>query len=249
MTIKLREFGIGVRLGLTGCCIAIVIGLITSAMHLYWHYERRDERAGLTIDDLKSAYHGIDAPSPLIQALERGHPETLAKADQEALLAWLKGDKVGENYDNLDLGDAAPAEIVGRTCLSCHARNAGTPVPPMLDYWDDVKKVAFAVKIEPVPVKIVAMSAHAHALSMAPLTALVGLLAIATAFPRKLTGGLFGLAGVGLALDLGAWWLARMDDRWVYVIAAAGGVYNLAMGLMVVITLLELWRPKMGARP
>lgn len=118
----------------------------------------------------------------------------------------------------------------------------------MLDYWDDVKKVAFAVKIEPVPVKIVAMSAHAHALSMAPLTVVVGLLALATAFPRRITGGLLGFAGVALAVDLGAWWLARMDDRWVYIIAAAGGVYNAAMVLMVLVTLIELWRPRGGSR-
>lgn len=246
MTIKLREFGVGVRLGLTGCCVAVLIGLAASAMHLYWHYERRDEKAGLTIDDLKSAYHGIDAPSPMVQALKRGHPEGLAKADQEALLAWLNGDKVGENYDNLDLGDAAPAEVVGRSCLSCHARSSAKPVAPMLDYWDDVKKVAFAVKIEPVPTKIVAMSAHAHALSMAPLTVVVGLLALATTFPRRLTGGLLGIAGIALAVDLAAWWLARMDDRWVYAIAAAGGLYNAAMALMVLVTLIELWRPKWG---
>lgn len=248
MTIRLRDFGVGVRLALTGCCIAIVIGLITSAMHLYWHYERRDERPGFSIDDLKSAYHGIHAPSPLIQSLERGHPEGLAKTDREALLSWLKGDKVGENYDNLDLGDAAPAEVMGRSCLSCHARNAKTPAAPMLDYWDDVKKVAFEVKIEPVPTKIVAMSAHAHALSMAPLTVVVGFLALATAFPRRVVGGVFGLAGVALAVDLVAWWLARMDAQWVFVIAGAGGVYSVTMTLLVLMTMIELWRPKWEAK-
>lgn len=244
MTIKLREFGVGARLGLTGCCIAVLIGLVASAMHLFWHYEPRDERPGFSLDDLKSAYHGIDSPSPMVQSLERGHPEKLAKADQEALLKWLKGDKVGENYDNLDLGDSAPAEVMGRSCLSCHARNSPKPVAPMLDYWDDVKKVAFAVKIEPVPTKILAMSAHAHALSMAPLTIVVGMLGLATAFPRKFTGALVGFAGLALALDLGAWWLARMDDRWVSVIAISGGIYNATMVLLILVVLLELWRPR-----
>ncbi len=245
---KLRDFGVGVRLGLTGIVVALLIGFVASALHLYWHYEPRDQRPGLSINDLRSAYHGIDAPALLVESLTGGHPETLSSADRKALLDWLASDTISENYDSLDLGDDAPSEIIAASCISCHARNApekDRSIP--LEYWDDVKKHAFAIKIEPVPLKIVAVSAHTHALAMAPLTLAIGMLALATAFPRRLTGLLCALAGVALALDLASWWLARIDDRWVYMIAGAGTVYNAASVLMILMVLIELWRPRSGS--
>lgn len=250
MTLRLRQLGLGARLGITGCVIAMAIGFVAAALHLYWHYEPRDGRPNLTLDDLRSAYHGLDAPSPLVESLKRGHPDGFPEGDRAALLTWLGSGKISENYDSLDMGDAAPSEIIARSCLSCHARNAPTPAPPVLDYWDDVKKIAFPIKVEPVPIKIIAISAHTHALSMAPLTLAIGLLAMSTAFPRRLTGGLLGLAGLALAVDLASWWLARLDDRWVYAIAGAGFAYNAACALMLMIVIIELWRPRtQGDRP
>lgn len=254
MTIPtLREFGIGVRLGLTGLVLTMFIGFVASALHLYWHYEPRDQRDGLSIDDIRSAYHGIDAPSLLVESLQSGHPEPLSTDDRQALLDWLASDRISENYDSLDLGDDAPAEIIAASCLECHARSAPAAVRDSgampLEYWDDVKKLAFAIKIEPVPLKIIAVSAHTHALAMAPLTLVIGALAIATAFPRRFTAGLFAIAGLALAIDLAAWWLARIDGRWAYAIAGAGFAYNASSVLLLFMVLVELWRPRsIGAR-
>jgi hypothetical protein len=216
-------------------------------MHLYWHYENRDERPGLTADDITSAYHGLNAPAPLLTALQRGHPDPLAQPQREALIKWLKGSRISEDYDSLDLGAAAPAEIIASSCLQCHSRNSTSTdakakaVP--LDYFDDVKKVAFSRQINPVPVKVIAVSMHTHALSLGMLSIVLAALSLGTRLPRLLMNGLVMLTGLALAADIASWWLARASAAFVTLIIGAGGIYNICTILLILLILIDLWLP------
>lgn len=257
--LRLRNLPLGMKLGLSGLLLTLLIGLAASAMHLVWHYENRDERPGLTKDDLVSAYHGLNAVAPLLSAVERGHPPELPADQRQVLLDWLRGDRIVEDYDSIDLGDAAPSEIIAQNCLSCHSRNAAAGDPLArdlpLDRWDDIKKIAYSREIAPAPIKITAVSTHTHALSLGSLTLVVVALAWLTSLPRRLIGVLVALVGVALFLDISAWWLARPYDNWlgavtgpgwVGVIVVAGAVYNTGTVLLTLLTLADLWRP---ARP
>lgn len=258
MNWQLRELSVLVRLGLSGLLLVLLIGLAASAAHLFWHYEKRDEQAGLTVDDIRSAYRGINSPSRLHESLMRGHPEELTKGDpsvsalskdaRQTLVKWLEGPRVSEDYDSLDLGAAAPAELLAKNCVSCHSKKAEKADPRAralpLEFWDDVKKVAFARKIEPVPVKIVAMSTHAHALSLGALSLMVMVLALGTRLPRTLIGWLVAATGLALLVDISSWWLARGADVFIYLIAGAGSVYSFGTGLLIVLIMADVWWPR-----
>lgn len=245
---RLRSLSFFARLGVTGILAVILLGLATAGTHLLHHYDNRDSSAGFTIDDLRAAYHGIDRPSPLVGALESGHPEELVDADRELLLGWLNSDRVSEDYDNLDLGDFAPAEVLAASCLACHARQAtegdgiGQTVP--LEYWDDVQKVAFSVRVEGTPPEIMAISTHTHALALASLAIAVGALLLCTRWPRFLRHGLIGLGGIALACDLGSMWLARSNPGFVWLVAGAGATFAASTALACFLVLLELWGPR-----
>jgi hypothetical protein len=241
------------RLGVTGVIAVILLGLLAAASHLHHHYDNRDSQPGFSLDDLRAAYHGIDRPSPLIEALESDHPEELAPEDRELLLGWLKSDRVSDDYDNLDLGDLAPAEVLDAACLGCHSRQAtdgdgiGETVP--LEYWDDVKKVAFSVRIEGTPPEIMAVSAHTHALALATLAIAVGVLLMCTRWPGLLRHGLIGVGGIALAVDLGGMWLARVNADLVLLVAAGGGVFGASIGLSCALVLAEMWLPRGSDAP
>ncbi|MBK7877477.1 MAG: hypothetical protein IPJ77_17375 [Planctomycetes bacterium] len=180
--------------------------------------------------------------------LEGAHPGAITDAERKLLLAWLAGPRVSEDYDNPDLGDSAPSELLARRCLECHARAAvkGTHADAKvsLEYWEDVKAVAFSTRIEPTPIKLLLASTHAHALALGSLSIVLGLLLCATRFSTRLTGALFGVAGVALLLDLAGWWLARESDAFVTLILAAGAAYAFATGLSIVLVVLDLWLPR-----
>jgi hypothetical protein len=246
MPVRLAELGLGARIALTCLVFVFAIGFAASAEHLVGHHQNRDGQSGVSLVDLEGAYHGVSAPAPLATALGRGHPEELAPGDRELLLRWLAGGRVSEDYDNLDLGAAAPAEILAKSCLACHGREQAAAGVPALEYWDDVAKVAFAREIAPVPREILAASTHTHALSLAAISAVIGGLWLATRWPARLKEGLFALGALALLVDLVSWWLAR-DHAWlVPLIAAAGGVYAAATGLALAGILLDLWLPRRG---
>ena len=65
----LRTLPLTVRIGISCLVLVLLGGLAASAMHLFWHYENRDERPGMTMDDLEGAYHGVERTAPILMAL------------------------------------------------------------------------------------------------------------------------------------------------------------------------------------
>ncbi len=237
----LRSLPYSFRVGIAVLIVTLLGGYIVSGLHLRWHYDNRDEEPGLTMNDIIGAYHGVRTPSPLVAALELGHPDTLADSDRTALLDWLRGDRLSQDYDNLDLGEEAPSEIIAVSCLHCHTRTASAPgsMPDVpLEYWDDIQSIAYSKDIQPAGANIVAMSQHAHAPSMAIILIVLGWLCVCTRLPARLTGVVVLLSGMGLLVDMAGWWIARDYAEFAYAIVGGGIVYaigTMLLGLMIII--------------
>lgn len=248
---RLRDLAPLARLGLICVVLTLLGGTAASGLHLYWHHQNRDERPGLTIDDIRGHYHGIISPAPLLESLEGGHPEDLAPGDRKALIDWLRSDRVSRDYDNLDLGDLAPSEIMAENCLACHARSASGPdamAKMPLEYWDDIAPLSVSRQINPVSTQILAASTHTHALGLAAVTIAIAWLALLTSWPRALIALLVGLTGLGLMADIGAWWLTRKWIEFAWVIMGAGAVYNGGMVLLGLAVIADLMIPGRTAR-
>ncbi len=245
-TPRLKDLHPLARLGVTLLVVTLLGGYALSGLHLRWHYDNRDEQAGFTLDDVRAAYHGITSESPLLGALNAGHPEDLGETDREALVAWLESDTINIDYDNFDLGDEAPAEIIAVSCLDCHSRNAtGTDAYPRvpLDGADDVLSIAYSRDVQPSPVEILAVSQHTHAPTMALVLLVVGALGVMTRWWRWLTGFVLAVGGLGLLCDMGGQWLARDNDAWVYAIVGGGIAYAGSVMLAGLGVIVDLWLP------
>lgn len=243
--ILLRSLPMALRLGLSGVVLALGLGLLTSLEHLVAHHEKRDEVPGMSLEDVQAAYHGIRSPARLRTALEAGHPETLAASDRQALLEWLRGTRIAESYDDPDLGERAPAELIAARCVQCHNKKAEGPAAQLpLEYWEEIKKHAFERSLDATPKAIVAASAHAHAPALALWSLAVMLLLWCTRWPAWLRQLLCASLGLALALDLASWFLARDTLAFVYGIVLGGGVWALAMSCALLLILAELWLPQ-----
>lgn len=251
-TFRLRQLGFFARLGVAGIVLTLIGGLIASAAYVRVHHGKRDGQPGVSMTDLIGSYHGIDAPAPLLRSMERGHPEGLPAAERAALIDWLKGDRIAQMYDDLDLGEMAPAEIIADHCLVCHARRAADKhviartIP--LDYWDDVSRLSLPLKIDPPPIDILIVTTHTHALSLATITGMTFLLLVFTSWSRRLIGALVGISGLALLVDIASWWLARLHPGFTYGIVAAGSLWLAFTGLSQLVILLDLLRPRLADR-
>lgn len=233
------------RFGLTMLMLVILGGLAASATHLLWHHENRDDQKGVSYDDIAGAYHGVTADAPLMRAMARNHPPELPDAARKVLTDWLSSGRISEDFDNIDLGDNTPDAIIATNCASCHNRNAADAearkIP--LEFFDDVKRQAFAKNIQPTDIKILAASTHTHALALGTLSLVMGALMLVSRFGKGLGSLLIGVSGLALLVDLGAWWLARDNAIWVKAILVAGPAYAGATGLMCLLAIADLWLP------
>lgn len=247
MTPRLTSLNPLLRLGIALLVVTLLGGYAVSGLHLKWHYDSRDGLPGLTLDDIRGHYHGVQSPSPLIAALESGHPDTLSAPDRQALLTWLRGGgNLSEQYDDLDKGDEAPAEIIAASCLSCHSRaatgdKADARLP--LEYWDDIQPIAYAKDIQPTSEAVLAMSQHTHAPTMAVILIVLALLGAMTRAPRSLVGLIVLVGAAGLLADMSGWWLARGNDAWVYAIVGGGFCYAASVTLTGVFVVLDCLVP------
>jgi len=242
---RLRQLPFAMRLGLSCVVLVLLGGFLVSGLYLARHHENRDERPGLTMDDIEGHYHGVRTTSALKDALTDGHPPELDGPSRTTLLTWLDSDRISEDYDNLDLGDQAPAEILANACTSCHSRNSDDPIGELvpLDYWDDVKRISFASTIEPVGTEILLASTHTHALALGTVTLLLMLLVMWTRFSAGLAPKVSALTGIALLADLSGWWLTRSNPALVPVIVVGGALFALGAVLLGILILAELWLP------
>jgi len=235
------------RFGLACLVTVLLFGLGTGAWHMVLHHGNRDAQPGLTLDDVRGAYHGIQAKAPLVLALERDHPDLLPANEKQALLDWLHGDQLDRLFDDEQLGEMAPALIFDRRCLLCHSRQAtdgsgiGKVMP--LEYWDEVRTLAITRNVEPTAMPIVVASAHTHALAMGSLSIVVLLLALGTRFSQRLLSPLALLSGLGLLLDLGAWLPAGAFGGLVYVLVTGGALWFVSTTVLLLLVLADLLRP------
>ena len=245
----LRSLGVLARLGVAGLVLTMLGGTAASGIYLNMHHGDRDQRDGLTVNDVRAHYHGVVSPSVLIESLDSGHPERLADRERSILLEWLRGDaaQLSLEYDNLDRGEDAPAEILFRACADCHSRSAdGEDAYPELplDYWDDVYSLAASTDIRPVDTEILAASTHTHALGMASMGLVMALLMFFTTMPRVIVSPVIAVTGVGLIADIGGWWLTRIDDTFAWMVVIGGVGFSAGMTVMSLLILIELCLPK-----
>ncbi len=248
--LHLRSLPALARAGVSCVVLVLLLGFWASLEHLRTHHAGRDSQPAMTMDDLVGWYHGLRTTAPMLAALESGHPEGLADAERDKLLAWVRSDAIGETYDDLDLGADAPAEILARACLDCHARGADDAAAAALplEYWDDVERQVASTDVPPASADVLVASTHTHALSLGVVTLLVTLLLFATRWPRGLSGLMTFAAGFALLADLGGWWLARGTAAFVPVIAVSGAVYVAAMVAASLAILADMWLPRRGRR-
>lgn len=244
---RIRDFGCGVRFALTVLAVFVLGGSGVSGYFMKIHHDARDEVAGFTVDDIRAHYHGIQSKSSMLRALESGHAPDLSDANRTALIDWLTGDSLRDDYDNFDLGDFAPETIIAENCVSCHAADArgeGAYPRVSLRYFDEVMSVSTSREVYPMNEKVMYQSLHAHALGLAPLAFITVLLLGMTRAPRALVGLIALVTAVGLFVDLGMWIGARYWEPGVYLIVAGGFAFQGGLALALLIVIADLWLPR-----
>lgn len=146
---RLGELPRSARVLLTGFLLLIGFGYLSALGNLYQRLELSDEQEGLSIDDLRANFHGLevqiedaeDGSGPVARAamsrmLEQVQPgadmrDELVAGGMPAvrsLTRWLEGGALAKDFEATGLaqaGDPSAADTIRRYCLDCHNADGG----------------------------------------------------------------------------------------------------------------------------
>lgn len=262
MTPRLAELPFLAKLGLT-CCLAVVaMGFWASLEHLKNDKVGKDHSLEAQAVDtpfyalmfgeealkekfllhLEGDYSGVTIPAPFTAALDGAPPHNdLAIPDEDlaVLREWIEGEDLIGGFDDFDRFDPTPADLLAMNCAECHA--AGADVP--LARWEDVAPLLSEKVLKATPKKIKILSMHTHALTMGTIGIVLGLLAIATRWPRFIASLPLFIGGVGVLIDVACWIPSADNPALITGIIVGGAMYTTGAALSFVLALADMWLP------
>ena len=192
----------------------------------------------------------------------REHLEPGGEQAVRGLIAWLEGGAEREAFAKAGLAapnDPSAAAVLAAHCIECHNADGGDmeDVPfaatdqaePKYALVLDASKPEFTrhefgpktLELRPTSVKRLVLVTHAHILTIPVFVLLVGALFLMTGFSPTVKLLIVPVPMLAVLLDVGAWWLARFCEPFIYVIAASGAVFGAAFGLQILGALCSMW--------
>ncbi len=189
------------------------------------------------------------------------------EAEREALALWIRAGAEKDSYAKYPLPadyfprlkiekpderfftkndagswEADVSKIMETRCARCHAPEKGGSAAEIdLTNWEGVKSYCQPTVAGGMSLTKLAQTTHVHLLGFAMLYGLTGLLFAFTSYPGIIRLLIAPLPLVAQVVDIGCWWLARIDPQYAQAIVYTGGIVAVGLGLQIVLTLFNLY--------
>jgi hypothetical protein len=192
----------------------------------------------------------------------REHLEQGGEPAIRSLISWLEGGAKEDDFAKTGLAvpnDPSAKEVISANCIECHNADGGemedipyaataeaeveyalvmeTAKPEFERHQSGPQTLALA----PTGPKELVHITHAHILTIPVFTLLVGVLFLMTGFGERVKLILAPLPMLAVLLDISSWWIARVAEPFIYVIAASGALFGAAYGLQILCVLGDMW--------
>jgi len=215
--------------------LTILMGYLFSLGQIYFTHQGRDGQPGLSIADVKIAYHGSPDQTRLAAAIKGPMAGNLkSAADKDIILDWIDSGAQREIYES------RVAPILQRDCQSCHSPVSGMNLPPLTSY-EQVAKLTEADSGASLP-SLVRVS-HIHLFGIAFILFFVGKLFILCEMPVWLKRLTIGIPFLSMLVDIFAWYLTREAPAFAYLLVLSGALMGLSLNFQIWISLYQMWLP------
>lgn len=116
-------------------------GYLVAVLNIHMQHHLRDMTPGMSLDDLRAAYHGLDVavtgdlvlPSEMLREVLPGggmrkHLDKGGPKEIRALVSWLEDGAKEDDFDRPALYETdAPSarQVIARRCVTCHRADGG----------------------------------------------------------------------------------------------------------------------------
>ncbi len=232
--IKLADLSPLLKSVVTLFLVMIGLAYLVSMLNLYLTYHLVDGKAGLTVEDLRRSFYGQRNETLLAAKIDGGSMEQFlpTPGDKEIILSWLQDDASEQGFESVQ-------PILQENCLSCHAPGGLMGGKRPLDSYERVRAVTVIDRGE--PIMLWARVAHTHLMSLAVVFLCLGVIFSFCSIGQKMKLLLMPMPFAALFLDFGARALIKYFPVLVYVMAFAGALMGLAMLMLTVGPLYDMW--------
>lgn len=240
---RLRSLAMPARLLLTGLLLGAGAGFVAAQVNLRATHGMADGQPGLSVEDVRRVFSGRPGWSLLAAKVDGGTMErhVPVASEKEILVAWANGGARREEF--------APArEVLERRCLKCHAPGKQKEDRPFTRSaeagadWDLVR--AYTIPDGGMTVAALARSTHAHLFGMSVLFVLLGAVYLMSDAGKRNQCVVVSLPFLAMFMDVGCWWLARVNPLFCWGIVVGGGLMAMAVAYEIGRPLWELWGPR-----
>lgn len=232
---KLNELEPHAKIGVTAFLILAGIGYIFGFITILLTYGPKDQKPGLSVEDIRIAYYGKREATALESSID-GSMKQYFQSDKNYQLTktWLQD---GAKED----GFPAVAETWKTDCNTCHSAEAQVAGVVTVTY-EDIKPYLAQDTGKSIS-RLVSLS-HTHICAtlaiLFPLMLIFGM----TGFSEPIKVIVITLSSLAIPLDIGAWWLAKASGSLAVVLPIAGAVLGLSYSILILLSLYEIWLKK-----
>jgi hypothetical protein len=135
------------------------------------------------------------------------------------------------------------SSILEHRCGRCHAEGKSDSASQFpLQNWEQVHEYCeIPTSAGGISLRKLAQSTHVHLLGFSLLFGLTGLILALTSYPAWLRGLLGPMPLVAQLVDIGFWWLGRLDPTFARGIIVTGSIVALGLFLQVTLSLFNLF--------
>jgi hypothetical protein len=265
------------KLMITLFLLLVGVGYLVATANIYFQHQDADLEPGLTLDDLKRSFHGLEkevtpeatitVTSPMLEQVREGgdmreYLELGGEPAIRALITWLEDGAKEETFAVGGLvadGDPSAQQVLADQCVECHNADGGdaedyafaddADSEPQLDYIEFYAEAEFdreetgpqVLSLKPIALPRLVHVTHTHIFTIPTFLLITGILFLMTGYSPFIKAVLVPLPIFAVLLDIGGWWLARLAEPGIYMIAAAGAILGPAFALQILGIFLSMW--------
>jgi hypothetical protein len=239
----LRALVLPARLLLTFFILGAAAGLAAGEGTVLAAHAGADGRPGLSMEDLRRVFHGREGWTLLASKVDGGSMEkhVPVPSERKVLLDWARAGAAREGFD-------APRAVLDLRCVKCHSpggENEGSPFADSREGGARYELVArYAEPDRGMSLAARATTTHTHLFSLSVLLGLLGFAFLLTNTRAPVKVAAVTLPFLGMAVDIGCWWLAMLSPAFVWGIVAGGGLMAAGTVVLIVRPLWEMWGPE-----
>ncbi|MEI6873616.1 MAG: hypothetical protein WCL50_00640 [Spirochaetota bacterium] len=231
----LDQLPISFRFSLTAFLLVCGLGYLLGVANIWFSYTPVDGKPGLSIDDIRIAFHGDPSGSKLEKALGGSMKQYLSSdGDGQKIVAWIRAGGTEATFTTVQ-------PIFDTSCNSCHSADVATAgivtanfknIQPLLES-DSGKSWS----------RLAALS-HTHVNALLPLMFCLSIIFSFTRFSDRLKGVVMVFSFISFTFDVFVWWIAKIFAWAAPLVIVGGATLGVAYMLLLLLPLEELWIKK-----